>query len=65
MTESTVNDYEADNAVMAEVEDMLIEIGVYQAEAEPDFFTVILGKVLKAANDAIYKIFGAKGFFDR
>lgn len=65
MTESTVNDYEADNAVMAEVEDMLIEIGVYQAEAEPAFFTVILGKVLKAANDAIYKIFGAKGFFDR
>ena len=65
MTESTVNDYEADNAVMAEVEEMLIEIGVYQAESEPDFFTVIFGKVLKAANDAIYRIFGAKGFLDR
>lgn len=65
MTESTVNDYEADNAVMAEVEEMLIEIGVYKADAEPDFFTAILGKVLKAANDAIYKIFGAKGFLDR
>ncbi|MBR2315943.1 MAG: hypothetical protein IKA56_04800 [Clostridia bacterium] len=65
MTESTVNDYEADNAVMDEVEEMLIEIGVYKADAEPDFFTAILGKVLKAANDAIYKIFGAKGFLDR
>lgn len=65
MTERTVNDYDADNAIIAEVEAMLIDIGVYQEDAEPNFLETMLGKVLKAANDAIYRIFGAKGFFDR
>ena len=64
MADSTVNDYEADNAVLAEVEAMLVEIGVYEAEAEPGFFDNALNTTLKGANDITYKIFGAKGFLD-
>lgn len=65
MTKNTINDYEADNAIMDEVNSMLIEIGVYEADEAPNFFTAILGRLLKTANDVIYRIFGAKGFFDR
>ncbi len=64
MADSTVNDYEADNAVLAEVEAMLVEIGVYEAEGEPGFFDNALNTTLKGANDITYKIFGAKGFLD-
>lgn len=64
MTKSTVNNYEADNAVIENVRLMLIEIGVYGADKEPGFFDNVLNKGLKGANDLTYKIFGAKGFFD-
>ena len=64
MADSTVNNYEADNAVLAEVEAMLVEIGVYEAESEPGFFDNALNTTLKGANDITYKIFGAKGFLD-
>ena len=64
MTKNTVNDYEADNAVMAEVEAMLIEIGVYTADEAPGFFDTALNIGLKGLNDVTYFVFGAKGFFD-
>lgn len=64
MTQNTVNDYEADNAVMDEVRAMLVEIGVYGADKGPSFFDNFLNKTLKGANDVTYKIFGAKGFLD-
>lgn len=64
MTKNTVNNYEADNAILAEVEAMLVEIGVYEAEAEPEAMDKVLNDVLKGANDITYKIFGAKGFLD-
>lgn len=64
MTKSTVNNYEADNAVIENVRLMLIEIGVYGADKEPGFFDNVLNNALKGANDLTYKIFGAKGFFD-
>ncbi len=64
MAASTVNDYDADNAIMEEVYDMLVEIGVYEAEEEPGFFDKALNTVLKGANDLVYKVYGAKGFFD-
>lgn len=64
MAASTLNNPEYDDAVLAEVHDMLVEIGVYEAEAEPEFSEVLLNKILKGANDITYKIFGAKGFFD-
>lgn len=64
MANNTVNNPETDNAVLAEVHAMLVEIGVYQAEEEPGFFDKALNTVLKGANDITYKIFGAKGFLD-
>ncbi len=64
MAASTINNPEYDDAVLAEVHDMLVEIGVYEAEKEPEFSEVALNKILKGANDITYKIFGAKGFFD-
>ncbi len=64
MTKNTVNDYEADNAVMDEVHAMLVEIGVYEEEAAPGVFDGLLNNALKGANDITYKIFGAKGFLD-
>ncbi len=64
MAASTINNPEYDDAVLAEVHDMLVEIGVYEPEAEPEFSEVLLNKVLKGVNDITYKIFGAKGFSD-
>lgn len=64
MMQSTVNDYDADNAVIEEVRQLLIEIGVYNADEEPGFFDNLLNNSLKGANDLTYKIFGAKGFLD-
>ena len=64
MTKNTVNDYEADNAIMDEVHAMLVEIGVYEEDAAPGVFDGLLNNALKGANDITYKIFGAKGFLD-
>ncbi len=64
MAKNTVNDPENDDAILAEVHAMLVDIGVYEPEEEPDFFEEALNKILKGANDITYKIFGAKGFFD-
>lgn len=64
MKANTVNDPEKDDAVLAEVEARLTEIGVYEAEAEPGFMDKALGVGLKGLNDVVYLIFGAKGFFD-
>ena len=64
MTKNTVNNYEADNAILDEVHDMLVEIGVYAADEEPGFMDKALNTVLKGANDITYKVFGAKGFLD-
>ncbi len=64
MTKNTVNDYEADNAIMDEVHAMLVEIGVYEEDAAPGIFDGLLNNALKGANDITYKIFGAKGFLD-
>ncbi|MBQ7296588.1 MAG: hypothetical protein IJW86_10445 [Clostridia bacterium] len=64
MTKSTVNNYEADNAIIGEVREMLVEIGAYAPDAEPEAFDKVLNGALKGANDITYKIFGAKGFLD-
>ncbi|MBR3766785.1 MAG: hypothetical protein IKL10_00915 [Clostridia bacterium] len=64
MTKKTVNDYEADNAVMDEVHAMLVEIGVYEADAEPGFFDKAMSVGLGGLNALVYMFFGAKGFFD-
>ena len=64
MINCTENNFEEDNALIDDVHDMLVEIGVYAPEEEPDKAEVLLNKVLKKANDITYKLFGAKGFLD-
>lgn len=64
MTKCTVNDVEKDEAVMDKVYNMLVEIGVYEPEAEPEFIDTALNVALKGINDVVYLIFGAKGFAD-
>ena len=64
MMANTVNNYEEDNAVIAEVRAMLVEIGVYEPEKEPETIEVVLNTVLKFLNDTVYKTVGAKGYFD-
>ena len=64
MTKRTVNDVENDEAIMDKVNDMLVEIGVYEPEAEPSDAEKVLNIGLKGLNDVVYLIFGAKGFVD-
>lgn len=64
MMACTANDYEKDNEVIAEVRAMLVEIGVYEPDAEPDKTEVFFNKLLKGLNDITYKIVGAKGYID-
>lgn len=64
MTKKTVNDVEYDEAVLDKVNDMLVEIGVYEPEAEPSTLDNILNFSLKGLNDIVYLVFGSKGFVD-
>ncbi len=64
MAANTVNDPAKDDAILAEVDAKLVEIGVYEAEAEPGFMDKALNAGLKGLNDLTYLVFGPKGFFD-
>lgn len=64
MAAVTVNNPEKDDAVLAEVEAKLVEIGVYAPEEEPGFMDKALNAGLKGLNDLTYIVFGPKGFFD-
>lgn len=64
MTNNTVNNVENDEAVMDKVYEMLVEIGVYEPEAEPSDMEKVLNFSLKGLNEVVYLVFGAKGFVD-
>ena len=64
MKENTVNDFDADNAVIDAFYNVLVEVGVKGAASEPSGFEKFFNNTLKKGNDIIYKIFGAKGFLD-
>ncbi len=64
MAAVTVNNPEKDDAVLAEVEAKLVEVGVYAPEEEPAFIDKALNAGLKGINDITYGIFGAKGYSD-
>lgn len=64
MKSNTVNDPAKDDAVLDEVNERLIEIGVYEPEKEPEFMDKVLNAGLKGLNDITYLVFGPKGFFD-
>ena len=65
MVNSNVNDYEADNALIEEFYQMLVDLGIYDAQAEQNSrFDDFFNRTLKKSNDITYQLFGAKGFLD-
>ena len=65
MVNSNVNDFEADNALQEEFCQMLVDLGIREANEEEnnafdDFFT----RTMKKGNDITYGLFGAKGYLD-
>lgn len=63
MKKSTVNDFEKDNAVIDEFRNMLIEIGIKEAETT-DKTEETLISIVSFGDMIINKIFGSKGYFD-
>ncbi len=57
-------DPEKDDPALNAVEDMLVEMGIYDAPAEETTGDKILNGVLKGLNDAVYALVGAQGFVD-
>lgn len=62
MMARTINDRDADDAIINDYYEMLITLGVYSAPEEPGAFDTALNNGLKSANDIIWKIWGPKGF---
>ena len=64
MTKNTVNDYEADNALIARFADMLVEIGAREPAQQPSRFSQFFTAVLEKNNSFVNSVFGSKGFLD-
>ena len=64
MAANTKNDPVRDNAILDEVKAKLVEIGVYEPDAEPGTMDKVLNAGLKGLNDLTYLVFGTKGIFD-
>ncbi len=54
----------ADDPYLVAVEDMMVEIGVYDAPAEPSTGDKILGGILKGANAITDALVGSRGYLD-
>ncbi len=65
MKNNTVNNREADDALVAEFYDMLVEIGVYEEPTAEDHAKDILNDVLNTANKVLYKVMGKKSYFNK
>ena len=65
MMNSNVNDREADDALIGQFYDMLVELGIYETKEEKESsFDSFFTRTLKKSNDITYSLFGAKGFLD-
>jgi len=64
MTLNTKIDRDKDDALIEEFRQMLIEIGVYGPDEEESGFTKFFNGLMASGNEAVYSIFGAKGFLD-
>ena len=62
MPDSTVNDTEADEALVAEFEDMLVSVGALPAPEGQKL--TLLTKMLRSLNDFVVKTKGSKGYLD-
>ena len=57
-------DPEVDDPYLAAVEDMMVEIGIYEAPTEPTTGDKVLNGVLKLLNDVVYAVVGPQGYAD-
>lgn len=64
MMANPICDPEKDDPYLVAVEDMMVEIGVYDAPTEPTTGDKILGGVLKGANAIVNAVVGSKGYVD-
>lgn len=62
MMNCTVNNREADDALMAQFRDMLVDIGVYEPETTEDQAKDILNDVLSITNQVLFAFFGTKSY---
>ncbi|MBO5360764.1 MAG: hypothetical protein J6B25_07990 [Clostridia bacterium] len=62
--ENPICDPEKDDPALNAVEDMLVDMGIYDAPSEPSQSDKILNDVLKGINDFTYKVIGPRGFLD-
>lgn len=62
MMARTINDRDADDEIIQDYYDMLVELGIYSAPEEPSKSDVALNNGLKKANDFVWKTWGPKGF---
>ena len=67
MLDRTHNDREADDAVIENAYQTLVQLGLEQPrkESEPSGFEKFLNRALKNLNDRVYETFGAAGFIDK
>lgn len=64
MVASTVCDREKDDAVIENLRQALVELGLEEAEKPESKFMGFLTSAFSWGNDVTYKVFGAKGFLD-
>ena len=64
MLACTVNDPEADNALMTVFKDMLIDLGLLNPPETPSKYSLFFSSVLKKENDCAERIWGSKGYLD-
>jgi len=64
MMANPICDPEVDDPYLAAVEDMMVEIGIYDAPTEPSESDKKLNDALKGLNDFVYKVVGPRGFLD-
>lgn len=64
MMENPICNPEVDDPYITAVEDMMIEMGIYDAPTEPTTGDKILGGLLKGLNTVVNALVGSKGYVD-
>lgn len=64
MVASHVNDFEADNALIDQFRNMLVDLGLEAPASEASGIEKAFNNGAKSMSDFAYKLCGAKGFFD-
>ena len=64
MVERTICDRDADDKIIKNLYDTMVEAGIYEADEEPSTSDKVINGILKALNDIVYVIVGPRGFVD-